>query len=160
LILVVPPVTLAIVVLGQRRVLRSGRHGRGGGAMRSNPLDNTREFDPRRLLVFAAVAMVVLFAAGWVANVVTTQRRIESVRRFVAAQGYGEAQVEPIRGDECWRAREGFRWTTATASGTACAGPGDQVALRSLDRSPALGAPVRAPVLGDGAAHRLEEGQA
>ena len=45
------------------------------------------------------------------------------------AQGWGEAQVAPIKGDNCWRAREGFRWRTATKTGWACAGPGYEVTV-------------------------------
>lgn len=98
--------------------------------MRSNPLDNTREFDPRRLLTFAAVAVVVLAAAGATVNELTERQRIANIRAVLAAQGRPDAQVEPIPGDQCWRAAEGFRWKTPAAEGTACAGPRDKVVIR------------------------------
>ena len=98
--------------------------------MRSNPLDNTREFDPRRFLTFAAVAVVVLAAAGATLNELTERQRIANIRGALAAQGHAGAEVEPIPGDQCWRAAEGFRWKTPTSQGTACAGPRDKVVIR------------------------------
>ena len=98
--------------------------------MRSNPLDNTREFDPHRLLIFAGAMVVMLLGAGVAADRITEARRMGFVRDAVDARGYGRATVTPIPGGECWRAAEGFRWRTATAEGTACAGPRDHVVIR------------------------------
>jgi hypothetical protein len=98
--------------------------------VRSNPLDNTREFNPRRLLVFAAVTMLVLTGAGVAVNEINEAQRIANIRGVLAAQGYGAAEVKPIPGPQCWRAAEGFRWKTPTAQGTACAGPRDKVVIR------------------------------
>ncbi|HEY8573845.1 hypothetical protein [Phenylobacterium sp.] len=101
--------------------------------MRSNPLDNTREFNPRRFLGFAVASLVVLAGAGVIANELTETQRIHNVRAFLQAQGYGDARVEPMPGNQCWRAAEGFAWKTPTARGTACAGPRDKVVMRSLE---------------------------
>lgn len=97
--------------------------------MRRNPLDIAGR--PRGLLVLGiAGAAAILGAVGGLAlNARTAAQRIENVRAAVAEAGYGAASVEPIEGDECWRGREGFSWRTATASGSACAGPRDEVHL-------------------------------
>ncbi|MFC3076793.1 hypothetical protein ACFODL_01690 [Phenylobacterium terrae] len=95
-----------------------------------NPLDARVEQPFARPVLTAAAAIaavLVVFAVG--AGVWVNERRQDSVERALLAQGYGPAHVEPIPGDECWRAREGFRWRTATKSGWACAGPGDEVTL-------------------------------
>lgn len=98
--------------------------------MRSNPLDNTREPDARGPVVVALAAVFVLGVAGVAAQWITTERRIANIRVELAERGLGRAEVRAIRGDECWRAREGFTWRTATATGVACAGPGSEVAIR------------------------------
>ena len=72
----------------------------------------------------------VLGVAGVAAQWITTERRIANIRVELAERGLGRAEVRAIRGDECWRAREGFTWRTATATGVACAGPGSEVAIR------------------------------
>jgi len=97
--------------------------------MRSNPLDNKREPRARAVLTIAAAATVVLGIGGFAAHEWNEARREANVARAVAAKGWGQAEVEPIEGDNCWRAREGFRWRTASRSGWACAGPGDEVTL-------------------------------
>lgn len=97
--------------------------------MRSNPLDITGQ--PRGLVVLgiAGVAAILGIAGGLTLNARTAAHRVENVRAAVAEAGYGSASVEPIKGAECWRGREGFSWTTSTASGSACAGPRDEVHL-------------------------------
>jgi len=97
--------------------------------MRANPLDNTRGPNGRAVLTIAAASVVVLGAAGFGAHLWNTGKRVENVQRAVAAAGYGAAEVTEMKGPECWRAREGFRWKTATAEGWACAGPRDQVVV-------------------------------
>ena len=97
--------------------------------MRANPLDNTRGPNARAALAVAGVSIVVLAAAGLAAHVWNTDKRIGNVERAVAAAGYGAAEVTQMKGPECWRAREGFRWKTASAQGWACAGPRDQVVV-------------------------------
>jgi hypothetical protein len=39
------------------------------------------------------------------------------------AGGLAPVALRPTRGEGCWRAPEGFTWTTAHATGSACAGP-------------------------------------
>ena len=97
--------------------------------MRTNPLDIRGQ--PKGLIVTGvAGAAAVLFAAGGLyINALTTDARVDNVRAAVLAQGYGEATVSPIKGDECWRGREGFTWKTPAAHGSACAGPRDEVML-------------------------------
>lgn len=78
------------------------------------------------------VAAAVLLALGWFAQTSTEAHRIDAVAQAVTAAGYGAgAEVEAIPGDECWRAREGFRWRTAKNEGWACAGPRDEVSIKS-----------------------------
>ncbi len=97
--------------------------------LRSNPLHIRSEPKNAAALVVAAVAASLLIAGGFIASQRVTERRIENVRSAVLAAGYGPAAVAPIRGDECWRGREGFTWKTAAASGSACAGPRTEVRL-------------------------------
>jgi hypothetical protein len=95
-----------------------------------NPLDNRGEQPfARPMLTAAAVVAVALLIGGVGAGLWVADRRQDNVEQALLAQGYGPAQVEPIRGDECWRAREGFRWRTAEKGGWACAGPGDEVTI-------------------------------
>lgn len=97
--------------------------------MRRNPLDIIGQ--PKGLVVVgvAGAAAVVLAVGGLAISARVTAQRMEHVRAAVIAGGYGDATVKPIRGDECWRGREGFTWKTARASGSACAGPRSQVTL-------------------------------
>jgi hypothetical protein len=97
--------------------------------MRSPPLNNTRGPEARRPLTIIVVSALVLTAVGLGAHQWNTTRRTANVQRAVAEAGYGRADVVQMRGDECWRAREGFRWRTETAEGWACAGPGREVAV-------------------------------
>ncbi|HKP78473.1 MAG TPA: hypothetical protein VJU34_05055, partial [Phenylobacterium sp.] len=71
----------------------------------------------------------VLGLGGVAAHEWNEARRETNVARAIAAKGWGVAEVEPIKGPQCWRAREGYRWRTPTKSGWACAGPRDEVAL-------------------------------
>jgi hypothetical protein len=81
------------------------------------------------LVPFAAGALLV--GAGLLVQDRTEARRMDAVAAAVRASGQaGPVQVEPMRGEECWRAREGFAWRTAEAQGWACAGPGDEVRLQ------------------------------
>lgn len=99
--------------------------------MRSHPLDNKREPRMGRLALVPILAAGLFIPGAVVAHKVTEQRRMDAVEAAVLATGRsGPVHVEPLRGDECWRAREGFRWRTATEEGWACAGPKDQVTLR------------------------------
>ncbi|TAJ70738.1 MAG: hypothetical protein EPO51_16775 [Phenylobacterium sp.] len=85
------------------------------------------------LLPLGAAAAFVAF--GLVAQKATEERRIRAVEATIFATGRaGPVHVEPIRGDECWRASEGFRWRVGSEEGWACAGPGDQVSLRGASR--------------------------
>lgn len=97
--------------------------------MRHNPLDITSQ--PKGIIVLgiAAAAAIVGAIGGLALGARTAAERTENVRAAVAEAGYGNASVKPIKGDECWRGREGFTWQTATASGSACAGPRDEVHL-------------------------------
>lgn len=97
--------------------------------MRRNPLDNDRAPRFRGALLTAAVAAVALSGAGFGAHIWNEARREANIAGVVAAKGWGEAEVEAIKGPECWRAREGYRWRTADRSGWACAGPGDEVTV-------------------------------
>lgn len=104
--------------------------------MRSNPLDNLRGPNARGPLAVGAAGLLVLAGLGVVVHVRTEGAREANIQRVLAARGYGPAEIEPMKGDECWRAREGFRWRTATASGTACAGPRDAVTLKVTEGAP------------------------
>jgi len=105
--------------------------------MRSNPLDNTRGPNARLALAVVVAGVVLVSGVGYFGHVRTQAAREANVQAALLAQGYGRAEIEPIRGDECWRAREGFRWRTPTASGAACAGPASEVTLYpGLDRPP------------------------
>lgn len=98
--------------------------------MRGNPLDNKQGPDVRRPMIVVLGALILLAGAGWAAHDLTAARREANVARAVLAQGYGKTlSVAPIKGDECWRAREGYRWRTQKTQGWACAGPGSEVTL-------------------------------
>ena len=97
--------------------------------MRRNPLNNDQAPRARGALLTALAAAVALSGAGFAAHIWIEARREANVARAVAAKGWGDAEVEAIKGPECWRAREGYRWRTAERSGWACAGPGDEVTL-------------------------------
>lgn len=82
------------------------------------------------LLPLGAAALFAIIA--WTTHEWTEARRMDAVVQAVIASGHpGPVQVEAIRGDECWRAREGFRWEAADATGWACAGPGREVRIKS-----------------------------
>lgn len=105
--------------------------------MRRNPLDSLGQLPQGRgVLVVAASALVGLAVAGAVVDHRTSLRRAENVRAAVLAQGFGPARVERIWRAACGRARGGYRWETATARGTACAGPVSDVSLKVLSRRP------------------------
>lgn len=106
--------------------------------MRRNPLDIVDQPKGRVALGIAGAATIILAAAGMITSARTSDQRVENIRAAVMAKGYGEAAVTPIKGDECWRAREGFTWKTATASGSACAGPGARVYLFPGQPRPSL----------------------
>lgn len=106
--------------------------------MSRNPLDIVVQPKARAALSIAAVATVALAAAGLITTARTNDQRMENVRAAVLAAGYGDATVQPIKGDECWRAREGFTWATGRASGSACAGPGSEVHLFPGQPRPSL----------------------
>lgn len=106
--------------------------------MRSNPLNNDREPDGRLPLGIASAAIICLGVAGFALNARVGKSRAEIVQLAVSAAGYGEAVVAPIKGEECWRAREGFTWKTGLASGSACAGPGSEVHLFPGQPRPSL----------------------
>lgn len=97
--------------------------------MRSNPLNNDRTPRYGGVLLATTVSILVLGSAGVAAHVWNEARRVASVASAVEAAGFGRPEVEPIKGPECWRAREGYRWRTATARGWACAGPRDEVSI-------------------------------
>ena len=97
--------------------------------MRSNPLNIIGQPKGFAVLAVAGGAAIVLAGAGLVTSKIIANERAANVRTAVAAAGYGSATVTPIKGDECWRGREGFGWRTPTASGSACAGPRAEVRL-------------------------------
>ena len=104
---------------------------------RSNPLNNTREprMGPLAVIPLAAAALFAL--GGWILQAKVQEQRIQAVAEAVVASGLkGPVDVQPMVGEECWRAREGFSWRTREASGWACAGPGGEVRLKDLSRSP------------------------
>lgn len=111
--------------------------------MSRNPLDIVVQPKARTALSIAAVATVALATAGLITTARTNDQRMENVRAAVLAAGYGDATVQPIKGDECWRAREGFTWQTPRASGSACAGPGPEVHLFPGQPRPSLNSLAR-----------------
>ena len=97
---------------------------------RSNPLGNTREPRTGRLALIPLVAAAPISGEGLLIHGRVEANRMEAVAAAVRASGHaGLVTVEPMRGDECWRAREGFAWRSADARGWACAGPGREVRL-------------------------------
>lgn len=86
--------------------------------------------DVRGPLAAGLVALAALAAFGVWSDRTVTGERAAKVAEAVAAQGLGAAKVEPVRKAGCGRARGLFRWETATATGTACAGPRDAVEIR------------------------------
>jgi len=97
---------------------------------RSNPFDAVGRLPTApRALLFAVLAALALAGFGVWAERKTSAERVSNVRQAVAAQGFGAATVERGKGG-CRRASGLYRWTTATASGTACAGPRDRVEIR------------------------------
>lgn len=104
----------------------------GSSFSRRNPLDNAREPRMGRLALVPLIAAALFAAAAWIGHKQVEQNRMGAVAAAVTAGGHGgPVHVEPLRGDECGRAREGFVWKTTTASGWACAGPGGEVRLQS-----------------------------
>jgi len=102
---------------------------------RSNPMDSVGRLpDVRGVLMFGLLAAAALGGFGVWAELKTTRERAQNVERAVAAAGFGKAQVRAERGG-CGRARRLFRWETAAATGSACAGPRDKVELREIGRS-------------------------
>jgi hypothetical protein len=107
----------------------------GSSFRRRNPLDNSREPRMGRLALVPLAAAALFTAAAWIGHKQVEQSRMRAVAAAVVADGHaGPVHVEPLRGAECWRAREGFAWTSATASGWACAGPGGEVRLQERTR--------------------------
>jgi hypothetical protein len=106
--------------------------------MRRNPLDIAGQ--PKGLVVLgvAGAAAILGLTGGLALNARTAALRAENVRAALTEAGYGRASVRPIAGDECWRGREGFTWETATARGSACAGPRDEVHLFPGQPRPSL----------------------
>jgi hypothetical protein len=85
-----------------------------------------------RLAVLPIGALALFAAVGWVGHERVERARMRAVAEAVVASGHaGPVEVTPMRGEECWRAREGFAWRTADNSGWACAGPGGEVRLRT-----------------------------
>ena len=99
---------------------------------RSNPMNSVG-----RLPTIAGGAVVVLVLAvlglgalGVWSELTMVARHGPQIEQAVAARGLGAAKVEAVRQAGCGRARRLYRWETATASGTACAGSGFAVTLR------------------------------
>jgi hypothetical protein len=98
---------------------------------RRNPLDRVREPTMGRLAAVPLGALGVFVLVAWLGHERVEKARMEAVAEAVTASGHvGSVEVTPMRGEECWRAREGFAWKTADASGWACAGPGGEVRLQ------------------------------
>jgi hypothetical protein len=98
---------------------------------RSNPMNSVG-----RLPTVAGGAVVVLVLAvlalggfGVWSELTMVARHGPQIEQAVVARGLGEAKVEAVRKAGCGRARRLYRWETATASGTACAGSGFAVTL-------------------------------
>lgn len=101
-----------------------------GAALRSNPLGRVPEPSMGVLALVPLGALALFAGLGFLGHGWVERQRMDAVAAAVEASGQpGPVRVEPIRGDECWRAREGFAWTTAQAAGWACAGPGGEVRL-------------------------------
>lgn len=101
---------------------------------RSNPFDAVGRLPtaPRGLLFVVLVALALGGVGVW-AERKTSAERIANVREALAARGYGAATVVRAEGG-CGRTRRLYAWSTATASGTACAGPRNLVELRPTTR--------------------------
>jgi hypothetical protein len=109
---------------------------------RTNPLDNKREPRLGRLAVIPIAASALLIVIGLTVHMSVEQRRLKAVEAAVIAAGWkAPVEVRPIRGGECWRAREGFSWRAADAEGWACAGPGSEVRLQAPIRRTLSGTP-------------------
>ena len=103
-----------------------------GAAIRSNPLNNSREPKMGVLAAVPLVALVIFGAVAWFSHARVEAHRMQAVAQAVVANGHAApVEVTPIRGGECGRAREGFAWKTAGATGWACAGPGSEVRLKA-----------------------------
>lgn len=103
-----------------------------GAGRRRNPLDNGLDPAMGQLAAVPLAAFAVFAAVGWFGHERVEQARMMAVAEAVLASGYaGPVQVKSMRGDECWRAREGFAWKTTEAAGWACAGPGSELRLRT-----------------------------
>lgn len=103
--------------------------------MTPHPLDNRRERNLAPLLFAGLAATAVLIAGAWAVDKRTESRRIANIERALAARNIGAVlEVRPVKGDDCWRAAEGFAWKTEDAAGYACAGPGSKVDLDAVGR--------------------------
>lgn len=98
---------------------------------RSNPFNAVGRLPHApRLLAFIAVVAAGLGAFGVWAEQKARSDGAEHLRVALAAEGHAAAEVEVV-GKGCGRARRLYRWEAATASGSACVGPGDRVEIRS-----------------------------
>lgn len=99
--------------------------------MRRDPLELAQGPRMGRMAMLPLGAAAVFALLGLISHRVTEARRIDAVEAAVLASGRAApVVVEPIRGDECWRGREGFRWRAGAEQGWACAGPGGEVTLK------------------------------
>ena len=98
---------------------------------RSNPMNAVGRLPTApRALAFAVAVAMGLGALGVWAERTTQAKGVANVRAALAAEGRPAAAVEAVGKGGCGRARRLYTWTSGTASGTACAGPGDRVELR------------------------------
>jgi hypothetical protein len=99
---------------------------------RSNPMNSVGRLPTVAggAVVVLVLAVLALGALGIWSELSMVARHAPLIEQAVAARGLGEAKVEAVRKRGCGRARRLYRWETATASGTACAGSGYPVTLR------------------------------
>lgn len=103
---------------------------------RSNPLAATGRLpDVRAPLAVGLAAAVGLAGFGLYAEWSLRATQAANVVRAVEALGHGGARADHV-GPGCGRARRLYRWQAARASGTACAGPRGEVAVRTVLRPP------------------------
>lgn len=85
--------------------------------------------DVRGPLTVGLIALVLLGGFGIWSERRTRAVRTANVERALAELGHREIQARPARAG-CGRARGLYVWESATATGTACAGPRDSVEIR------------------------------
>lgn len=99
---------------------------------RRDPLSNIVEPRMGRLALVPLAAIALFVGMGLLTQQRVEARRMDAVAAAVTAKGHaGPVLVEPLRGEACWRAREGFSWKATNAESWACAGPRAEVRLQT-----------------------------